>query len=508
MTPIVNRRTDPGATGHFTPEMIRSLWMAPVAAMALSLGCSPHEPPPPPTGGAGGSGAGGSGGLAGGGMSATVGGGGDGGSGGAGTGGDGGIGAGGSEPTCPELVYEPSPYNYAFVDHLSIATHGEITLGRSAVVAPHAYEAANLLRVDAASLLLWEKIYLSLPGYLDRILPSQAAPSGALALARTHPTGSGIHYLLTRYDPAGSVTFEKEFGSFSGSTVPNAHIWQAAMDGLENSFVYLDLLASADLGGGSRTAGYHLVKYDATGVYQWDRRLEPIATPYGNPDVTADLAGNLVYVGPSPGGFSACPVTDGTVFVTKVSGVGSCAWGHGYDDLISPQATVMSSGDVVVAARLVGITDFGGGPVSAGGGQAVAVARFDGGGNHLWSVSVGNSGGAATATFNVDDVTEVGSDDLLLQVSFTAGSLDFGLGPITASPTGGSSHAIVKLDGAGNVLAVRPLHRIGLPRMAGEADGNVLVVGAYRDGDYGCGPILPPDPLLTYANPIVRLFLP
>ncbi|WAS93665.1 nucleotide-binding protein [Nannocystis punicea] len=80
------------------------------------------------------------------------------------------------------------------------------------------------------------------------------------------------------------------------------------------------------------------------------------------------------------------------IFLARYDKFGNSLWTHVFGDSSNQyvgDVVVDAAGNIVLVGRAFGIVDFGGGPLDARGTDDIFVARFDGGGNHLWSTMVG-----------------------------------------------------------------------------------------------------------------------
>ena len=125
----------------------------------------------------------------------------------------------------------------------------------------------------------------------------------------------------------------------------------------------------------------------------------------------------------------------GGVALAKLTASAGCTW----DKLLAlPTAAVKASnfrlgadGSMLAAVVFAGTVDFGGGPLESAGTDALALARFDSGGNLLWAKQLGGAG----ASFTLGSVGANASGEVVLTAGY-AGAVDLGGGPLpTTSDT-------------------------------------------------------------------------
>jgi len=122
----------------------------------------------------------------------------------------------------------------------------------------------------------------------------------------------------------------------------------------------------------------------------------------------------------------------GGVALAEFTGGGSCTSNK---LLALPTAAVKATnfrlggdGSMMAAVVFAGTIDFGGGPLQSSGTDALALARFDSGGNLLWAKQLGGAG----ASFTVGSVGANASGDVILTAGY-AGAVDLGSGALPAS---------------------------------------------------------------------------
>lgn len=172
----------------------------------------------------------------------------------------------------------------------------------------------------------------------------------------------------------------------------------------------------------------------------------------------------------------------------KLTAEGEVEWvkqfGGRYADAIW-RVAVDAAGNIVVQGVFADLSDWGGGPLKAGGGSDndVVLAKYDRAGNHLWSKRFGDAFNEVAGGVAVDpagNITMTGSFDL---------KIDFGQGEIKS--TGESDIFVARFSPAGELAWARTYgadrEDIGFG-VAADASGNVVVTGWFEHiVDFGGG---------------------
>jgi hypothetical protein len=267
------------------------------------------------------------------------------------------------------------------------------------------------------------------------------------------------------------------------------------MDGSGNVIVGGSLSGTGDYGGGPLTTagGYDivLVKYSATGAYQWAKRIGG-ADGESVVSLAADqTTGEIVAVGNFDGstdfGSGTLRTAGGLdVFVAKYSSSGAPAWSRRWGSTSADQVASVAIdrlGNVAVTGAFTYSVDFGGGPITNTGGSDIFLVKLSPAGLHLWSKGFGNSMSPGQAGYGVGFD---GAGNVLLTGSMVALSapytIDFGGGPITGDGwynvfltkfgSGGSYIWAKRYLGGGGNAAGRAI--------AADPAGNVLATGEYE----------------------------
>jgi hypothetical protein len=274
------------------------------------------------------------------------------------------------------------------------------------------------------------------------------------------------------------------------------YAYSIAADGSGNLVVTGWFAGTIDFGGGPLTGAggqdIFLVKFDAAGNHIWSQRFGDASSQYGY-DVTIDAWGNVVLVGYFSGavdfgGGLLTSAGNNDIFVAKFDAGGNHLWSHRFGDGFSQYGRAVAvdgQGNVLVTGQYYSTVDFGGGPFTSAGLLDIFVIKFDAGGNHLWSRSFGDGSdqyGYAIATDAADNVILTGP---------FAGSVNFGGGVLTSA--GMLDIYVVAFKSSGLHMWS---HRFGdgeyqqAHGIAIDGSDNIILVGEFRGTvNFGGGPL-------------------
>lgn len=165
--------------------------------------------------------------------------------------------------------------------------------------------------------------------------------------------------------------------------------------------------------------------------------------------IASDSKGNVFIVGEFRGSTTGNNVNMNNAggvdaFLAKLDPAGTTLWAKAFGNASSQFAlgvAVDAKGNVVIAGRMEGAVDFGGGTRTGGGSDDLFVAEFDNGGKHIWSRALGDftsQTGFGVATTPEGDVVVAGE---------FSGTLDF-IGGFSLNSAGGADAFVAKLAGA------------------------------------------------------------
>ncbi|MBI5528776.1 MAG: hypothetical protein HY897_20795 [Deltaproteobacteria bacterium] len=159
---------------------------------------------------------------------------------------------------------------------------------------------------------------------------------------------------------------------------------------------------TVDLGCGIPTSAgggiIHVTKLDISGGCIWTKRFGQTAPSFGTA-LVSDTVGNVFITGLFEGkvDFGGGDLTSsgpGVMFLAKYDHSGNHLWsthfGNGNSDSRITIATAVDGG-VLAAGHFEGSADFGGGKLTSAGNRDVVIAKYDAGGNHVWSKRFGST---------------------------------------------------------------------------------------------------------------------
>jgi PKD repeat protein len=283
--------------------------------------------------------------------------------------------------------------------------------------------------------------------------------------------------------PGGTYTWSRQAGGTvqADSVVP----YSTATDSAGNVVVTGVMYGSVNFGTGVLTSpgrgDLFVVKYSPTGTPLWANRYGDAADQFGT-GVGTDNAGNIYVTGyyfgtVDFGGGALTPTAAYDIVLAKYAPNGTHVWskrigGAGYDQ--AQALDVDGAGNVTIAGRFSGATDFGGGSLTAAGGYDGFVARYTTAGSFVWAQRFGGA--------SLDTVTAMGIDGSgnAFAIGYFAGSGDFGSTNLTGA--GGNDVFVVKVGAAGSVQWAKNFGDASDQWAYGgavDAAGNVVVTGGF-----------------------------
>jgi hypothetical protein len=286
----------------------------------------------------------------------------------------------------------------------------------------------------------------------------------------------------------GEVIWAKRFGTVQSSAGGEA----VRTDAANNIYVMGSFYGAVDFGGGElRSAGQDVfvLKLTSGGDHVWSRRFGGVRDETAS--AIAIRGDDIAFVGlftqPTIIG-SLIPAHLGSfssdIYVVRMTTDGELIWSKsmgGADQDFVDDVALDSSGNVVIVGMFVGTVDFGGGPLSASGGD-IYMAKYAGvNGAHLFSKRYGGMEGDGATSVAVD------STDNIIVAGHFKGSVDFG-GPVPLGAVGESNIFVAKYTLAGAHLWARAFHAtsataltIQYPRsMVVNDAGDVVLAGEFR----------------------------
>jgi len=232
--------------------------------------------------------------------------------------------------------------------------------------------------------------------------------------------------------------------------------------------------------------------FGSDGARPWARTFSGSGV-HGVTAVTVDSAGNIIVVGGFEGSLDAGSgelVSTGgeDVFVVELDRVGRPLWSRRFGDAAWQYANAVTTdaeGNVLVAGRLEGSADFGGGSLSSTGSADAFLVKLGPGGEHLWSRRFGEG------RFDVQEALSVAAD-ASGRVAMT-GIFDglLSLGAPTLSSQGAGDAFIALLSPSGDPMWSKRLGDAGFQMgtsVTFDVAGNLVATGLFQGSvDFGQG---------------------
>jgi hypothetical protein len=334
-----------------------------------------------------------------------------------------------------------------------------------------------------------------------------------------------LDIFVAKFDPNGNHVWSQRFGDANDEN-HDQYGKSVAVDGSGNVILTGHFWGTVDFGGGPLTSAgdedIFVAKFDGGGSHIWSQRFGDERYNQRGKSVAADGSGNVVVTGKFDGtvDFGGGPLTSAgyrEIFVVKFDPSGNHLWSQRYgdasDDQYGESVAVDGSENVIVTGEFKGTADFGGGPLTSAGSRDIFIARFDGGGNHIWSKCYGDENdqhGISLAVYS--------SGNFILTGRFI-GTVDFGGGPLTsAGDSYGSDIFVAKFDPSSNHLWSQRFgdaNNDDAECVAVDGSGNVIVTGLFSGTvDFGGGPLTCPggyddmDIFVAKFGPIVSSVFP
>jgi hypothetical protein len=296
---------------------------------------------------------------------------------------------------------------------------------------------------------------------------------------------------VAKFDAGGNHVWSQRFGDASSQRGQCV-----AVDGLRNVILTGGFQGTVDFGGGPLTSAgendIFVAKFDAGGNHVWSQRFGDASSQTGR-SVAVDGSRNVIIKGYFWGTveFGGGPLTSAgshDIFVAKFDAGGNHVWSQRFGEASNQRGVsvaVGGSGNVIVTGHFWGTVDFGAGPLTSAGNYDIFVAKFDAGGNHLWSQRFGDASSQRGQSVAVN-----GSGNVIL-TGYSQGTVAFGGGPLTSA--GSDDIFVAKFDAGGNHVWSQRFGDASLQRgesVAVGGSGNVLVTGHFRGiVDFGGGPL-------------------
>lgn len=251
-------------------------------------------------------------------------------------------------------------------------------------------------------------------------------------------------------------------------------------------------------------ADAYICKLDPAGGFVWALSLGGSDNDYGY-GICFDSVDNVYVTGlyrqtvdfdPGPGVLDLTSAAIHSAFVLKMNPSGGLMWakstgGTGYS--LGADIDTDPAGDVYVAGRFVGTTDFDPGPgvqnQTSHGNSDIFTWKLSSDGDHRWSTGAGGTASDWAEGLAVDDAGN------LVCTGVFDGAVDFDPGPGTTTLNSGNNSRdafVLKLDSAGQLIwaqAQGGIYSDGGLAISLDSAGNIYSTGYFWDtADFGPGP--------------------
>lgn len=241
------------------------------------------------------------------------------------------------------------------------------------------------------------------------------------------PGGGGV--FLVELGASGQLAWERRF-----EVNPDDHGGGLAVMPWGDIVITGGFHGTADLGGGALPgqSGAFLARFDGLGNHLWSKSLWAEGASVTATDVLVSLTGELTITGTHDGpvdlGSGPLPDVGMQPFVARFTADGTPVWSRslwGTETIASGQRLAWASGgDVLAGGTFSKLSDVNEGIAA----EDVFVSRLGPMGEPLWGVAYGGP-----ISQYLTDIAVDGAGDVLLTGAFD-GSVDFGTGPLSASP--------------------------------------------------------------------------
>lgn len=257
---------------------------------------------------------------------------------------------------------------------------------------------------------------------------------------------NGEDFFLAKLDSLGTCLW-----SMNASAPNNQFANDVSADSIGNVFITGHYTSTFTIGGNTLNnmgaSDVFVSKFNASGMHIWSKGFGSTTSDNGQ-NVACDSLGNALisggYDGPITIGAQTLPNAGFTdVFVAKLDPDGNPLWGRsisGTNDQYSQDLVIDAADNVLLTGVSYGALDFGLGDVATCvGNPDVMAGKFEKNGVPLWGKCWGDGYSQSGSGISADKLGNV-----LLTGNF-AGTIDFGGGPLSASPANNVEVFLAKL---------------------------------------------------------------
>lgn len=252
--------------------------------------------------------------------------------------------------------------------------------------------------------------------------------------------------------------------------------------------------STANLSSSAGTWDIFIAKYNASGAYQWAKRMGGSYDDLGY-SLSLDGSGNIYVTGffqyiadfdPSSSTANLASAGNWEIFIAKYDPLGNYLWANsmgGASHDIGYSLSVDGSGNVYVTGIFAGTVDFDPSSATANltsaGLYDVFIAKYDASGAYLWANRMGGSSYDYGSSLSLD-----GSGNVYV-TGYFQGTADFGLSSSTASliSAGGDDIFIAKYNASGTYLWANRMGGSSGDRgrsLSLDGSGNIYITGEFE----------------------------
>lgn len=244
-------------------------------------------------------------------------------------------------------------------------------------------------------------------------------------------SAGGDDGFVAKFSQFGAHLWSYRFGDANTQNIKDV-----ATDSNGNVYFTGFFSGTTDFGGGALTsAGLEdsmLVKYSSAGAHVWTRQIGGAFSQFGW-SVAVDTQNDVVVAGQAHGmvdfgGGTMTTAGNGDIFTVKYNSNNALQWAKLYGDSTEQTGFGIKTdaqNNVLVAGRMNGTADFGGGTLTSGGLSDAFLAKLDGASTQRWSRNFGDGMDQMARAVAVDNAGNV------IVVGRYQGTIDFGTGALS-----------------------------------------------------------------------------